>query len=73
MSHRNKGKMPGKHANPRTWRRWRIRNQEEIEGEPINVMGISPPHIDPNVDPSTGGGGGNSHQHFNSLGGKSVG
>ena len=59
MAHRNKGngKMPGKHANPRTWRRWRIRNREETDEETINIMGMSPPHIDPNVDPSTGGGG----------------
>jgi len=45
--------MPGKHAPPRTWRRWRIRKYSET----INVIGSSPPHIDPNVDPSTGGGG----------------
>lgn len=66
MSHRNKGngKQPKTNANPRTWRRWRIRHSTR---EPI-VMS-SQVHIDPNVDPSTGGGGG---QHFNSLGGKPV-
>jgi len=55
MAHRNKGngKMPGKHASTRTVRRWRIRHNKRT----ILFSGSSPPHIDPNVDPSTGGGG----------------
>jgi len=45
MAHRNKGngKMPGKHAPPRTWRRWRIRKRGTI------MITGSHTHIDPNV------------------------
>ena len=57
MSHRNKGngKMPGKHATPRTWRRFRIRHSTK---ETI-VTSPNPPHY--HID---------NGQHFNSLGGK---
>ena len=53
MAHRNKGngKTPKTNAKPRTWRRWRIRHNTK---ETL-VVG-SHTHIDPNIDPSTGGG-----------------
>ncbi len=61
MAHRNKGngKMPKTNASPRTVRRWRFRHHSK---KTIMFSGSNPPHyhIDPNVDPSTGGGGDNS-------------